>query len=318
MGKLRYSILSPSARPVIELKMTSARLDVLDYMQDYDVIPSSYVKAAFGHPAFTKAILGDFAKAHLVRVPKGYNHLNARYRPRPLELTELARRQLAAYGRLRKHDRANDHFSHAYLRSVIQHSFSRAPKEYPGLTIHTEADILAHPNTPETTRSDPTPSWFVSRGHVVRPDAPIFGYEYQGAFMYFHGFEADRATERQTAKAGFERKTIKEMLLRYAEYVEHGIYRQKYGLSQITILIVTIGEQRLANMLAILKDEVADVRIQRRFAFKSLPNFLTDDPLPTPTAHMVSEPWRRVDGQFSIIETLKLVARRKGGDTIGS
>jgi hypothetical protein len=250
-------------------------------------------------------------------VPKGYTHLNARYRPRPLELTDLARRELAAHGRLRQRDRMNDHFSHAYLRSAIQHSFDRAPKEILGLTLHTEADIINHPNTPEKTRDDPTPSWFQSRGHVVRPDAPLFGFEYQGAFMYFHGFEADRATERQTAKTGFERKTIKEMLLRYADYLEHGVYRQKYGLSQITILIVTIGEQRLQNMLSVLTEEVSDPRVQRRFAFKYLANFLADDPLPPPTAHMVTDPWQRVDGPFSIIDTLKSVARRKGGDIVG-
>src|SRR4029077_7317874 len=206
MGTKRYSLLAPSTRPVMALRMTPAKLAVLDFMQDYDVLPSSYIKAAFGHWHGTRLILAEFAKAHLIRVPKGYQHINARYRTRPLELTDLGRRHLQEAGRLRPRERMNDHFNHAYVRSVIWHSFNQAPKADPRLTLHTEADILNHPSAPEATRREPNPSWFESRGHTVRPDAPLFGYEYRlgevSSFIYFHGFEADRATERQTAKDG--------------------------------------------------------------------------------------------------------------------
>lgn len=311
MGKLRYSMLSPSVRPAIDITMTPATLDVLDFMQDFDILPSTYIHAQFGTPEFTRKIIKNLGQAHCIRVPRGYQHNNAHYRPRPLEVTDLGRRHLEHAARLRPRERMNDHFNHAYLRSVIWHSFMKAPKEIPGLVLHTERDILAHPNTPLETRADPNPSWFESRGHVVRPDAPLFGFEYQGAFMAFHGFEADRATERQTAKDGFERKTIKEMLLRYAEYLESGTYRRKYGLQQITVLIITIGELRMQNMLDILRAEVKDEKIQRRFAFKSVPNFLADEPLPPPTAYMVTEPWHRTDGPFSIIDTLKSTAAKK-------
>src|SRR4051812_29439208 len=101
MGKQRYNNLRPSPRPVVNLKMTPAYLAVLDFMQDYDVIPSSYVRAHFPHRASAKKMLGELCKAHLVGVSKGYAHFNALYRPRPLELTSLGRRALADAGRLR-------------------------------------------------------------------------------------------------------------------------------------------------------------------------------------------------------------------------
>lgn len=315
MGQQRYSILNPSARPLITIDLTPGVLRVLDYMQDYDVVPASYVKAQFESYTFTKQIITRLAKAHFVRVPSGYSHLNARYRPRPLELTDLARKALLERGLLRQRERMNDHFSHAYLRSVIQHSFDRAAQEIRGLTRHTEAEIIAHPKTPARTRNEPHPSWFEALGKTVRPDAPLFGYEYRvggrAAFMYFHGFEADRATERQTARDDFGRKTIQDMILRYADYFARGVFREKYGLTQVTVPIITIGTQRLANMLDLIRTEVPDERIQRRFILKALPNFIADEPLPPPTAHMVTEPWQRVDGPFSIIDTLKHTAERK-------
>src|SRR5260370_35355741 len=113
MGTLRYSILNPSPRPVISIRMTPGRLNVLDFMQDYDVLPSTYIKAQFPSPDFTRLVLAEFAKAHLIRVPRGYNHVNARCRPRPLELTDLGRRELERAGRQRRRERMNDHFCHA-------------------------------------------------------------------------------------------------------------------------------------------------------------------------------------------------------------
>src|SRR6185312_375061 len=154
MGQQRYSILNPSTRPLITVDLTPGVLRVLDYMQDYDVLPASYVKAQFESYTFTKQIITRLAKAHLIRVPAGYSHLNARYRPRPLELTDLARKALSARGMLRPRERMNDHFSHAYLRSVIQHSFDRAADEIRGLALHREADIIAHPKTPAGTRNE--------------------------------------------------------------------------------------------------------------------------------------------------------------------
>jgi hypothetical protein len=313
MGKFRYSTLSPSPRPLIKLKMTVGRLAVLDLMQDYDILPATYIKASFESWHNTRVVLAECAKAHLIRVPEGYAHLNARKRVRPLELTDLGRKALADAGLLRQRERMNDHFNHAYFRSLIQFSFDRAAKEIPGMVFQTERDIIGHTNAPAFIKGEPNPSWFEANGHVIRSDAPIFGYQYRGAHIFLHGFEADRATERLTSDK-YAKKTIHKMFAAYASYLERGLYQSRYGLPNITIPIITIGEQRMTNMLAVLKEVVPDPRIQRRFAFKALPNFLSDAPLPPPTAHMVTEPWTRVDGPFSILETLKATAERKAND----
>lgn len=310
MGKLRYSTLSPSPRPLINLKMTPGRLAVLDVLQRYDVLPATYLKSHFASWTNTRNLLADFAKAHLIRVPEGYKHLNARKRVRPLELTDLGRKALAEAGLLRPRERMNDHFYHSYFRSIVQFSFDQAVKEIPGLTIHTESDIINHPIAPAFIKSEPNPSWFESNGHVIRPDAPIFGYAYNGAHMFFHGFEADRATERLKSDK-YAKKTIEKMLTAYADYIERRLFNTRYGLSTITILIMTIGAQRMQNMLNMLRATVPNEKVQRRFAFKALPDFIGDGPLPPPTAHMVTEPWTRVDGPFSILETLKATAERK-------
>jgi hypothetical protein len=320
MGTIRYSGLSPTDRPAVTLNMTPARLAVLDFMQDYDVIPSTYIKSHLPHWHGTRIILAALLRGHYITIPYSLRgHPNARKRVRALALDARGIQALKDAGLWRNRVRMNDHDAHAYLRSVIQYSFDRAPLEIPGLTLHKEAAIIAHPNTPAATKTDPNPSWFSvdaksntgTKQQTIRPDAPIFGYEYQGTHMYFQGFEADRATERLTAKPDFRRKTIKAMFSAYADYAKRQLCMTKYGIPRVTFLLVTVGDQRVANMIATLKDTVPDERIQKWFAFKSIPDFLHDGALPPPTAHMVTEPWHRVDGPFSILETLKATAKRK-------
>jgi hypothetical protein len=319
MGEKNFSLFNPTVRPQ-SIHITPAKLDVLDYMQDFDVTPSSYVHAQFGHRKFTEAVLTEFGKAHLTEFAPGYEHFNARYRVYPLALTDLARRALENAGRLRRRVALNDHFKHRYLRSVIQHSFTQSPREIPQLALSTEADILAHDDCPVQTRAAENPSWFQIGAHTVRPDHSIFGLTYtfggHSAFMWFHGFEADRATERNKSDT-YDKKTIAKSFEQYAEYVRQRLYGN-YGFNDLLPFfpVVTIGTGRMTNMIGILTDVVPEEVIRRRFLFKALPNFLAYDPLPPPTAWAVTEPWQRVDGQFSIIETLKSVALKKSKEVI--
>jgi hypothetical protein len=317
MGQKNFSLFNPDPRPQ-PIHITPARLNVLDYMQDYDVIPSSYIHAHFGHPKSTEAILTEFGKAHLIQIANGYEHLNARYRVYPLSLTDLARRELVNAGRLRPRVPGNDHFKHRYLRSVIQHSFARAPEEIPELSLRTEAQLAAR-NRPDSKPSPPDASYFEIDGHSVRPDHPVFGLTYtlgdHSAFMWFHGFEADRANERQKSDT-YEKKTIEKSFIQYAEYLRRRLFTRFDNYIMPFLPVITIGEGRMHNMLDILSRVVPEDIIRKRFLFKALPNFLAYDPVPPPTAWAVTEPWQRTDGSFSIIETLKSVAAKKarGGE----
>jgi hypothetical protein len=310
MGLQRNDIFNPPAR-ARDIRLTPAKLDVLDFMQDYDVIPSTYVKAQFS-PDYARNILAEFIPAKLVQIPDGYEHIDARNRIRPLQLTELALKKLSDAGRLRRRVPMNDHFKHAYLRSVIAHSFAQAPKEIPQLTLHDEAELLNR-NRPDPQPVPDNASWFEINGHTVRPDHPAFGFTYtlgqHTASMWFHGFEADRASERVKSDT-YEKKTIAKSFDQYAEYLRRRLYT-RFDTILPFFPIITIGEGRMSTMLDALKSIVPEETIRKRFLFKALPNFLAYAPLPPPTAHMVTEPWQRTDGDFSLIDTLKSVATSK-------
>ncbi|AMN44711.1 hypothetical protein [Rhodoplanes sp. Z2-YC6860] len=315
MGKLRYSSLAPTLKPQLRPDPESTRykhyLEILDYMQDRDITPSSYIRAHLGSDHFSRQLIGEMAKAHLIRIPDGYNHSNARYRPRPYEIDTLGLKALARAGMLRKRPSDNDPFKHKYLRSVALHSFQRAPKEIDGLILHSQRMILAHELCSDEARNELHPEWFKIQGRTIRPDAPLFGFEYKGAFMFFHGLEADRGTERrnQPRDADYKRKTVARMVNDYAEYYRRGLFKSKFGFSQITFPIVTTADA--GSIINVIKKEVPDKDIQKRFIVKELPDFLEDDELPPPTAHLVTDPWLRVDGPFNIFETLKRTAERK-------
>jgi hypothetical protein len=311
MGQKNFSLFNPDTRPQ-PIHITPAKLRVLDFMQDYDVIPSSYIHAWYGHPKFTQALLTEFSKAHLIEFAPGYEHFNARYRVYPLSLTKLARRELANAGRLRHREPINDHFKHRYLRSVIQHSFAQAPREIPQLSLQSEGQLLNH-NRPDPQPADPNASWFEIDGHTVRPDHPAFGITYtlgaHTASMWFHGFEADRATERKKSDV-YEKKTLAKSFVQYAEYLRRRLY-VRFDTILPFFPVVTIGEGSMYTMLKTLTEVVPEEIIRKRFLFKALPDFLAFDPLPPPTAWAITEPWHRTDGTFSIVETLKSVAEKK-------
>ena len=142
MGKARYSVLSDRARkPLIKLERKLSYLNVLNCLQDYDVLPASYLKAAFKSHWYVKNLLTPLAKAHLIEVPSGYEHNNARGRVCPLQISELGEAFLG--DQLRARFKHNDDFKHKYLRSIVKYSFDRAPMEIPHLVLRTEADIKA-------------------------------------------------------------------------------------------------------------------------------------------------------------------------------
>ncbi len=308
--KKRYNALRDKAhKPLIELKATPTILDILDFLQGR-ILPSHYLKQQFGRPYYIKTLLKDLAKAHLIGVPDGYAHTDARYRPRPRAVFPLGYKMLLEHGKLRAIEKlSSSSFDHDYLAQVIQFSFDRAAIEIPNLKKRTLADILAHPSCPNPKATSEVPE------HHIRPDAPLLGFEctlQDGGKKYFyvHGFEADRSTE---PLRGFGRQTLEQKLSQYAAYLKGG-YRRRYGISNCSAAWFFVAPQRAQDFLELVQEK--HPTLTQNILVKVVPDFLHFDPFPPPTAWAVTEDWRLAGGRtLNILDILGAKHERGRNET---
>jgi hypothetical protein len=293
---------------------TPAQLAILALLADYPCLPSKYIRAAL--PGSVDDRLLQLKDNDYIGVPvESTMHASALYRSTVYELRPKGAALLARSGRIAA-SRRNEQFRHKFLASLIRYSFDAAAREVPGLRVRTVEDILAHPNCPQATRGEKNPSEIPMQGATIRPDAPLFGYEYakpDGAkrYLYLHGFEADRGTEPLTGK---ERQTIEGKISQYARYLRARGYRSRYGLSNCAVAFVTIGPLRAANIVELIRSKAGDAA--PKFLVKSVPDFIHESRFPPPTGHMATEDWATTNGPFNILATLKGahdVRREEGG-----
>jgi len=300
MVKKRYSaIRDVSRKPLIELRATPAILDILDFLQGR-IVPTDYIKAWFGRPYYIKTLLGRMAKAHLIRIPDELKmHENVRYRPRAWALAPLGQRMLLDRGRLRALEQLGSSSArHDYLAGVVQFSFDIAERQIPNLKKRTLADILAHPNCPDPRATS------VIADPPIRPDAPLFGYEYAGPdgfkrYFYLHGFEADRSTENLT---GYGRQTLEQKLDRYARYLK-GMYRARYGISNCASAWIFVSDGRARDFLDLVAKKTP--HLADKILVKVVPDFLHFEKFPPATAWALTEDWRTCNGALNILDILK-------------
>jgi hypothetical protein len=290
-----------------DLTHTRAHLALLDLLTKYRCLPRNYLVA--GLPSVGRRYAEDvitFSSGegfiHCPNEAKRHNHPNNR--PVVYELSRGTAKRPSKLDRLLlEHGRtppqlSNRQFRHSFLASIVQFSFDIAPREIVGLKKRTLADIKAHEDYDSFSRPEDSDH--------IRPDAPLFGYEYTQAsgrkrYFYLHGFEIDRRTEPQESYS--DRRTIAEKIQNYAAYLAADTYNQVYGISNLFIAFITINEGGAHRILDTIRKYGG--AYQDRFGVKYIPDFTADAKPPAPTGHMLTEPWLTVGGTLSILEVLK-------------
>jgi hypothetical protein len=277
---------------------TANQLAVLDLLNTYRYLNSDYIRAWLPGGSTNDVIL-LLSQEGYIRVPRQVPKIFGRkliyeiVRGDHHERATKAEQLMAANDRVLRDRTSDSQFAHEYLISSCQFSFDIAPREIPGLKKRTLDDIKAHENYPGGVDPD-----------HIRPDAPLFGYEYtrpdgRKRYFYLHGFEADRGTE---PLRGDGRQTIERKVRHYAEYLRARVYNDVYGISNLSVAFITMSEARAHNILDIVRQVAGDCA--DKFLVKYLPNFIRDGNPPPPTGHLVAEPWLTTTGTRSILEVL--------------
>ena len=252
-------------------------------------------------------------EAGLIECPNGsWAAANARYRPAVYGLTRKGERLLKDRGLWVPHSKTVNDFNHELMVCLIQASFVLGAREH-GLTLIAADDILTHPSCPRERRYETNP-WavpvsFQFNKHqidkTVETDGAFFGLAREdNTTLIFPGFEADRATEPLEPQ-NYERSGIQIKFVQLRAIASQRIFQTRYGLPNAIIPFITINETHKRALMRVL-ELLTNGKGSKLFIFKSMPNFASFENFPSPTGHMVTEPWERVGHPpYDILKELK-------------
>ncbi|TQF37932.1 hypothetical protein UNPF46_17620 [Bradyrhizobium sp. UNPF46] len=290
----RFSAFYPGEKPQLTLAPDSrVHLAILDAMQDYDILPSSYVKSLFSSDGYIRQRLTELQKGHYIGVPEGWSHPEKRHRVRPLEVWPRGFQYLG--DRVKKRTRGNDHVNHKYLRSVIEFHRDRLAGKVTSLQV-SPIDLGQRMLVPDNV-------WMIEYSDIEK------------ATMYFLQ-EDDTGTERLRGHERFEfgRKSLRTMLQNYVQYFDDRLYERHFPT--VSVLIHTTKHDRAHETIPDLIREVVPERWQPRVLIMGIPDFLSEPLLlPEPNDNMLASDYIRLRNgeleRFNIMETLKATELRK-------
>lgn len=290
-------------KPQTPLKASSKRLAVLSAFEHFQILRTDYLQH-WAHCS-TRAIT-ELNKGWCIGVPhnEAIRTEGARNRDHLWEIRDRGRAMLAKPTIV-----DGDHIKHKITRSHFLYSFLIAPKEIPNLILRTPDEVLAR--APQATQDAETPFRIPLPGYPIKkhngdpvelvPDSKIMGYEYTQPDgwkrHFFFVMEVDNATETADPTDQDTSKNLARMIRQYAYAFEHGLFHDRYGIENITVLIYAKGEGRARTVLDLIRKYAPDY--SEFFAVKA---FKT---IPPPSAHAITEPWQQVDGTLSIMEILQ-------------
>lgn len=186
-------------------------------------------------------------------------------------------------------------FEHDYFSGCVSASFEALAAPHRFLS---RADIINHPSCPEVTRllSEPfnIPVSDIEAKSVTPDD--VFGIAYDPTGFRFFALEADRGSERvNTMKPS---SSIAKKVRLYQKIFADQTFHAHLGIRNLSVLFATTSRQRIATMIAHVKEHV-DERFHSRFLFKYFPDFgeawrIPKDFLP------VFGPWQSAGGDVDL------------------
>jgi hypothetical protein len=295
-------------------RITRNDVDLLDLLQPYKYLPSSYIEAFLDlHPIYLKhrlTVLRHVAKVITIP-PSSWHAANARYRPAVYQLTDKGRAVLADKGRARRVFATNEDFAHEFGVCLTAASFAIGAREHPALNYYDHEAILASKHCPMNTRLSKTPFQipitfkyhYEVRGQArhkeletyVKHDRMPFGFinaSNPKAQMFFPGVEFDRATESLESEDYAATVISKKVQAIEALAKEDGYYAH-FGIPNAFIPWVTINEARMRSLMRIV-EKVTKGNGSKRHLFTHMPDFASFDAFPPADGSMLTRNWKRV------------------------
>jgi hypothetical protein len=304
--------LEPKGQP---FRITRNDLDILDLLQTYKYLPSTYITALLDDPCvqYIKNRLTILRhEAKVIDIPASSWHAaNARYRPAVYQLTEKGSAALEAHGRYRPMPSTSEEFKHEFGVCITEASFAIGVKQYPSLRLHDHDAILHSKFCPASTRASKTPlkipitfTYHYTVGGqerhkrletFVKHDGKPFGFTnttQPKAQIFFPGIEFDRHTESR-GSSDYAATTIQKKIQEIRAIATEDGYAVRYGIPNAFIPFVTISEARMRSIMGDV-EKVTNGKGSKMFLFKSISDFASFESFPPADGSMLTIPWKRV------------------------
>lgn len=237
---------------------------------------------------------------YLDRPEQQYASMNARYQPMAYELTDLGTQALRHHGVPRQMwEMPNGPYLHRFMTACITASIELACRDL-GFKYLSQADIFGHRKCPTELAEAEHPLGLPCGDGIIIPDQ-IFGIDYGGKFRFF-ALEADRKTETIVSTKAIA-KSFAAKLRRYEDVLDHQTFRDVWGIPTLTVMVITVSDAHMRNMISQVEGNITDEKIAARFLFKSKPQFGKYWTVPEIMTDLLSDPWERVGTCLDISTT---------------
>jgi hypothetical protein len=304
----RHPVLDHRGRPK-RARLTTDDLDILRLLARYRYLLAEEIAALVGRPfkpvQHRLNLLKREPNCYLkIAQPQADN-------PRVYQWTKLVYEldtrgmtiveELGLSLRSRRHVR---NFTHELMVCQIMASIEIGIRRNPDLRFISWDEILRDERTPKVTRESPRPTNIpvilsVNGAHRktdLCPDGQPFIIERnrngERSHLCFPGIEADCATE-PLEPSSFDRSSIYRKFLAYRVAAEAGLHRSHFGFPNFFVPFISTNPARLRSIMELLA-RMTDGKGSKMFLFKTFPAMIAIAKSPSPTGHMLTEPWQRV------------------------
>lgn len=296
----RFAGRQPTGKKII---LSERDFRYFEVLERHGPLPSTYLYALSrdlarnhkGHQLRLTELYNEDNTPHrsfyLNRPEQQYASMNARYQPMAYELTEQGAQALRHHGLPRQMwEMPNGPYLHRFMTACITASIELACHEL-GFKYLSQADIFAHRKCPPELAEAEHPLGLPCGDGIIIPDQ-LFGIDYGGKFRFF-ALEADRKTETIVSIKSIA-KSFAAKLKRYRYVLEHQTFREVWGIPTLTVMVVTVSDAHMRNMISQIDGNIRDDKIANRFIFKSRPEFGKYWTVPHVMTGLVTGPWERV------------------------
>lgn len=188
-------------------------------------------------------------------------------------------------------------YLHRFMTAAITASLELAGRDI-GVRYVSQGEILARETCPEQTRLAEKPlALRLADGASVVPDQ-LFGLEYPvaagGKRYRFFALEADRGTEPLRPRDR-TRSSIVRKLAGYLHVRERELFRERWGIPNLLVLVVTTSRERMTAMIELLADfSGRQPGLTDGFLFATATAFGRWWQAPPIMTGLLMEPWTRV------------------------
>jgi hypothetical protein len=270
---------------------------IFEWVGRYRYARKDFIHRAVGGSEYTltQRLKVLFREGYLWRPEAQWHHRNCMYNYAWYQLEPKARKEIADPRTVTQIDGHSNFMHDAYGVCNSLASIELGAKEN-GYTVITWQDVLDRVQSP-TKRPFDLPTLVQGKDTHARPDGYIGLVKGTVASHFFLEIERGNGVERRT----FQLSSFAKKLEAYKYISDHKIYKEKLGLANMRVLVVTTSEKRMHTMMKLVEDTIGASRVFL-FAYVDGLGFEIKKPEPYPDLFMMQwqragcEPCRLTDG----------------------